>query len=318
MGFVPGIARSHFSDGSELGLQHNFVTQPLFLGVLTTDREGARDVACITVVLGACVDQDQVTVFQHLVVFGVVQNTGIGAAADDRWIGRRARAGLHKAMQQLGFDLVFTQARFAHHHRTTMGGSGDAGRLTHGFEFLTALEQPHLVHHMTQRYKLIWRVDAGAALARYAVQPAHEALVEVRVATHGEEDTVFVLDQTRQNVVEVGNWKSVVGTVQLTGPFQTSAPAVPGLCFVVALTTKQNELALWTIRYQYQHRFRFWKTGQVVKIAIGSVRIINVAVTDALGRVGLDHDAAMACDIHQAFATTGEFSLLHATSASSV
>ena len=80
--------------------QHELVDRALLVGEAAIDRKRARDVGGVIAVLAARVDQQQVAVLQLRVVRVVVQDAGVGAAADDRVIGdaRRACGGTRAAV----------------------------------------------------------------------------------------------------------------------------------------------------------------------------------------------------------------------------
>ena len=214
-------------------------------------------------------------------------------------------------MQQFGLDLVLVEAWLADLHRAAVGGGGNLGRPAHRLDFLAALVHPHLVHVMRDGMQLVGRVHAGARLARHAVQPAEQALVEVLVAPHRVIDALLVLDQPRQDVVEIGDRKGVVRAVQLAGALEAGAAAMPGLRFRVLFAAEQDVFALRAIGDQHHHRLGFGKSGEVVDIAVRTVGIIDVAIADPLGGGRLDGDAAAVDDVHQFLAAAGEFTLVH-------
>ena len=64
-------------------------------------------------------------------------------------------------------------------------------------------------------------------------------------------------------------------------------------------------------RRQYRDRIGFWKSGEIVEIAVGAVGILDVAVAQTLRRTGNDGNRAIAHQGHQTLAALGEFLLVH-------
>ena len=83
MRLIPMIARAHLVDGRQLRLQHHFVNGTLHCSEFAADREGARDIRRVVVVLTAGIEQQQIALAQGLIVVAVVHDAGIGASTDD-------------------------------------------------------------------------------------------------------------------------------------------------------------------------------------------------------------------------------------------
>ena len=128
------LARARLVDGTVLRLQHQFVQGALRCAVAAVDRPGAGDVGGITLELGAGIDQQQVTVAQRCIVGAVMQDAGIGTAADDGLVTRHRMAGVEGVDQFRGdHRLAGTRACRAHRAQVRLGG--DLRRLRHHPQF---------------------------------------------------------------------------------------------------------------------------------------------------------------------------------------
>ena len=79
-------------------------------GEFSAGREGARDIAGVTVEFAAGVYQAQFAGLQFGIPGAVMQHAGIGAGRHDAGVGRELRALAAELVQQFGFQVVFTQA----------------------------------------------------------------------------------------------------------------------------------------------------------------------------------------------------------------
>ena len=113
---------THGVDGGQLGFVHDLVERALLFREASTDREGARDVRRVAIHFRACIDQQQIAVFQRGAVGLVMHDAGVGAARD-RWRERGHRAAAANGAQDLAFHLVFGDARPRHGHRSHVGRS---------------------------------------------------------------------------------------------------------------------------------------------------------------------------------------------------
>jgi len=97
--------RHHRIDTGELRSEHELINILLRSAELAIDREGPRDVGCITVILATGVDQQQIAVLQLPVVVAIVQNARVRPAGDNRRIGDGLRAVSQEFMSKLGFAI---------------------------------------------------------------------------------------------------------------------------------------------------------------------------------------------------------------------
>ena len=103
---VPGAPGFTSAIAASLRGEHQLVDVALRAAEAPVHRERAGDVGGVAVELAAGVDQQQRAVLEQRVVLAVVQHAGVGAAGDDRPVGRELRAVAAELVQQLGLDLV--------------------------------------------------------------------------------------------------------------------------------------------------------------------------------------------------------------------
>ena len=221
-----------------------------------------------------------------------MQHAGVGAAGDDRRIGRRLRAAAAEFVQQFGFDLVFGAAGRGRAHRAPVGRGRYLRRAPHGRQFVRVLDEPHVVEqgaHVGDRGR---RRDAIAHLRAHRVQPAQHARVPRLVAAEMAVQRRLIRKQFRQQCIKLADRMALVEMKLFPRPLGSIAKAVPDFALDVLVATEQYASAVVT-RNQHQHRFRLGKTGQIVKIAVVAIGIMRVAIARSFGRRRDDGDAAL-------------------------
>ncbi len=164
---------------------------------------------------------------------------------------------------------------------------------------------------MRQRHKLVRRTDTGAALAPHLVHPAEDALIKGGILAHGVENAILFLQQTRHDVIQVGDRKRIIGAILGAGPLHPRSQPVPDFHFWIALAAQQHELALGASGNDDGHGLGLGKPGQVEEIAVTAERKVRVTAAHAHAGGGNNGDAVVAHHVHQAFAAPGKFFLIH-------
>ena len=140
-----------------------------------------------------------------------------------------------------------------------------------------------------------------------AVDPTDDALIEVAIDADRIKNFGAIFEQPGQYVVDVADRKCIVGTEIATcadGPCPTT---VPGLASRIAIAHEQQIFALRPTGHQHRDRLRFAKTRQVMEIAVLSVRMFYVVVTQVHGCGRHDRDRVATHRFHQLPTTTREF-----------
>jgi hypothetical protein len=163
------------------------------------------------------------------------------------------------------------------------------------------------VQHVIERDDLLRRMAPVARLRAQAVHPADHALVEFRMRAHGIEHLGAVLEQPGQDLVDVGDGKRVVRAVVARRPRGASALAIPGLARRITVAHEQDVLALRTAWHEHRHGFRLREAGEVVEVAVGPVRILDIVVAQPDRRRGHDGDGVAAHELHERAAAALEF-----------
>ncbi len=149
---------------------------------------------------------------------------------------------------------------------------------------------------------MIERDDLARRMASLTVRvelldPAEQTLVELRLHAHRVIDTLARLEQARQDVVDVGDRKGVVGAVVGDGALGARPAAVPQLLVGVAIAAEHEVFAVGATGYQHGDGVGLGEAGEIVEVAVGSVVVQRVAAAHALGRRGDDGDGAGADEL---------------------
>ena len=292
------LPRARLVDGAVLRFQHQFVQGALRRAVAAVDRPGAGDVGGVTLELGAGIDQQQVAVAQRRVVGAVVQDAGIGAAADDGFVARHRMVAV-EGVDQFGGNHRLAGTGPGRAHRAQVRLGGDLRRLRHHPQFGARLEQAQVVQDVRERDEFVRRTGALTHLRPHAVDPADQLLVELDLAAEVVVDALAPFDHAGQDVVDVVDRKRVVEGELVDRAFRAEARPVPAFALGIAFAAEQDDFAGLAARDQGQHRLRLVEAGQVVEVAVLPVRIMRVVVADALGRRRQDGDGVATDDAHQ-------------------
>ena len=141
--------------------------------------------------------------------------------------------------------------------------------------------------------------------------PPEHALVEPLEVTHRVVDPRLVLDQPRQDVVEVADGKRIVGTVPLAHPFEPAPGAVPLLRRGVTLPAEHHELALLAPGCERRHCLGLAEPREIVEVAVGTKWELDVAIARPHRRRRHDRDAPLSHHVHQTLAALREFASMH-------
>ena len=250
----------------------------------TVGRERARDVRCIAVDLAGRVDQHQVAVLHHGMAGRIVQHTGIATGRHDRWVGGRLRSLPAELVQQFGLDLVLAHADAAGLHGARVRRRRDAGSTAHGFDFARILDETHLVDERRQVVCGRRRTSPRARLRADSLQPSLHARVERRIHAQCVEERRAVREQLGQDLVHPLDRMRGVKTEGALRQFGTVAEPVPQLALLVLFPAEQDRLPLPAVRDQDERAVRFREPGQIPERTVVAVRVLGVAVAQALGR----------------------------------
>src|SRR6202790_1306115 len=119
---------------------------------------------------------------------------------------------------------------------------------------------------------------AAARLRAQRIDPADHPLVELLVQTHRVVHPRALLEQSGQNLVDIGDRKGVVGAVILDRARGARALAIPDLAFAVAFAYEQHIFRHRTPGDQYRHCIRLIEAAQVVKVAVLPVVVLDIVV----------------------------------------
>ena len=231
------IARTYLSYGRVLRRQYHFIHGALRRAETAVDGKGAGDIRGIAVQFRAGVYQQQIAVGEFGIVLGVMQDTAIGAAADDGIVGRPGGVA-PKLMQQLRFDLILAHPRPGAAHGPLVRDGGDLRGAAHDLHLGGTFEQAQIMQHMFQGHELHGRVTATAGAGADAVHPAHDTLIEFGAVTHTVIDPLFILEEAGQDVIDIGDGKGIVGAIAVTHTVRSGAPPMPYFHHRIAFAAK--------------------------------------------------------------------------------
>ncbi|MGE4659155.1 MAG: hypothetical protein AAEJ16_00025, partial [Arenicellales bacterium] len=107
-----------------------------------------------------------------------------------------------------------------------------------------------------------------------------------------------VFQEARQDIFNIIYRKSVVSIEVLHCTLKACSMAVPHFLSRIALPTKDQEFALRSPWYQNSNGFRFAKSRQVEKVAVGPIAVKYVAVSPS-GRGARQNRDAVTNVLHQ-------------------
>ena len=98
------------------------------------------------------------------------------------------------------------------------------------------------MQQVIERDELVRRRGAQASLGADVVDPLHQSMIELLVATDGVVDALAAFDQPGQDVVDIANGERVVGAELADRTVLAGAQAVPQLALGIALAAEQDRL----------------------------------------------------------------------------
>ena len=185
VGFIPVIPRPHRINGGKLRGQNDLVHGALAAVETAVDGESAGNIARVTFIFCAGVNQQDIPVLHFPRVVDVMQDATVCPATHDAGISCAERALAHEFMEKFSFNLVFHHSRPACLHCAHVGVCGNRCGLAQPVDLLPAFIQAHVMQDVVQGYELFRCVNPGAGLAAHMVYPAQHALVERGVISHG-------------------------------------------------------------------------------------------------------------------------------------
>ena len=275
---LDGFARPDRRDAGVGRVEHELVAGTLGGAEPPRSGEGAGHVGGIQVILGAGVDQHQIAVADLHAVVVVVEDGGVLARRHDRVIAPAAAAGLAEFTLEQRVQVVLVHPRAPRLHRGDMAFARQLDRFAERVQLPRFLPQPQLVDDLAGILDARRSVHSGArASAQRAQHPGDES-VELRVvSTEAIEERARRTEQLRQLLVELADLERLVGPEALDRPFRSRAPPRPDLLLLVARAYEERERFV-AARGEDHHRFRLFESGQPVHVAVGAVRMLDVAV----------------------------------------
>ncbi len=253
------IAGFHLLNSRVLRFQHYLVNRSLLGRETAADRKRARDIRSVKLVFASRIDQQQITVRKLGVVLSIVQNTGVGAAADDRVIGNICIVA-PELVRELSHDFIFHPAGCGEAHGAFVCAHRDRCGAAHHLQLSAGLVQPHVVQGMIERHELLRRMHTQAGARLQAIDPADHSLVKIGVEPHRVVDARAALHESGQDVVDVVDGKRIIGAIVLDRALGPRAPPIPGLAQGIAFAHEQHAFRVRAARDQHCNRLGFAKS----------------------------------------------------------
>ena len=123
--------------------------------------------------------------------------------------------------------------------------------------------------------------------------------IEFQMRTHGVKNLCALLDEARQDFVNVGDRKGVIRPVELDGALGSGARTVPCLPSRIALPDEQQILCMRPTRHEDGDRLWFGKPGEIMEMTVLPIGVLDVAVAMAHRRRGQNRDRVPADHAHE-------------------
>src|SRR5882724_1451251 len=162
-----------------------------------------------------------------------------------------------------------------------------------------AFVKTHVVQHMIQCNKFPCPARALPRMGSQSVHPSENMGIEIQVRAHGVENLCALLDEARQDLIDVGDREGVVRPVALNRALGSGARTVPCLPSRIALPDEQQILGLRPSRHQDGDRLGFRKSGEIVEMTVLPIGVLDVAVAMAHRSRGQNRDRVPADHAHE-------------------
>jgi hypothetical protein len=197
-------------------------------------------------------------------------------------------------MHQLGFHLVLVDTRARERHRPPMRVARDGARAPQQRDLVRILDEAHRVERRTDVDDFLRCRDAAARTIANLVQQVGDFAVPVAEQAERRVQRGAVGCHVRQPLAQRADRMRFVEPEDLACGVGAVAKAVPDLAFLVALAAEQHVLVAVRSRVERDHRFGFGESGQIIEIAVVSIREQRVAVARDLRSRRHERQAAAA------------------------
>jgi hypothetical protein len=226
-----------------------------------------------------------------------MQDARVRATTDDRVIGD-VRVVTPELVQDLGHDLVLAASRAHEAHGSNVRIRRDARRFAHELDLGPRLEQTHVVQQMVERDELLRRMPPPGFAAQ-PVHPSDDALVEVLLHAHRVVDGGPVLEEPRQDLVDISDRKRIVRPVFAGGTLRSRPAAVPHLASRIAFPDEEHVLTLLASGHEHGYGVGFVESREIVEVAVLAERVLDVTVAVSHRGRRQNHDRIAARHAHE-------------------
>ena len=139
-----GFASETSVDAGIKGIEDDLIDIALLAGKATVGGEGSGDIGGVVIPFAARVDEDEIAILEGVFVFGVMEDGGIFARADDGLVGSACGAAAFVVVMKQGGKLVLVHTGLCGGHCGLVGGAIDGGGFSHPRDLGFVFEESHL------------------------------------------------------------------------------------------------------------------------------------------------------------------------------
>jgi hypothetical protein len=251
-------------------------------------RECPCDVRGVAPVLGTGIDQEQISIGQLLIVFGVVQDGAVHSAGDDVRIAKTAGPATAKDKVEHRLDLVLPHPGCGVAHRHVVRFSGDLAGPAQQGEFSVFLAE-----------SLLGEIGPGVAdLDRTRAAPGppgpelrhglEQTAVEVGVRPQAVVKNVDTLQGLGECLIQLLDRVGLIDAILTKRALDPRPASVPGLLLGIPRADEELVSRRSGLGQEQGDRIRFAETGQVVEITVLPEDVVRVVGADRLAGGGDD------------------------------
>ena len=290
------------SDGFNLRVENYLINFGLRFGEAAVCGKSPRHVAREITELCARVNQQQVAVFDALIVGRVMQHGRVRARCDDRRIAVSRASLFAKDVSQHGFNLVLVHPRPERAKRGYMSIARDVYGAAQHFKIVARFNEPHLVQQLSRINHRSWPDAVALALALKVAHPSDKPLVKRGVAAETIVNAVSLSNELRQFLVELVNRESGVGPVIALRSFFARAPARPHFALAIFRLNEESEAMFRVLRHKHCDGIWLFKSCEVIKVRILAIFVLDIVIANCSRRSRKDGRAS-ADALHKLFAS---------------
>ena len=170
----------------------------------------------------------------------------------------------------------------------------DVSSALHDRNLLIIFDEPHFIENRTYIDGRTRCTHPRSSLRAYGIEPGLNLGIECGAAAQCVKQRRRICHQSWQFAVNAIGWEGCVESEMRLGSIWSKTISIPDFAFFIFFAAEQNGLILIAC-HQHQGGFRLGESGQVVKIAVMSIRVIRIGIAHHFGCGLNDGDTATLC-----------------------